>query len=114
MTSLIASLIRYSDGNPYGYQREALSGIVQTLLITKHMLFVGFSLTDDAFNQVSTLDWHALWHTLRQLLAHLMTPLIRSYRPSAELCIPRTRSGEIRRAPRRARPWAAARLLGPH
>ena len=67
MTSLIASLIRYSDGNPYGYQREALSGIVQTLLITKHMLFVGFSLTDDAFNQVSTLDWHALWHTLRQL-----------------------------------------------
>jgi hypothetical protein len=32
-------------------QREALSGIVQTLLITKHMLFVGFSLTDDASHQ---------------------------------------------------------------
>ena len=66
MASLMACLIRYSDGNPYGYQREALSGIVQTLLITKHMLFVGFSLTDDAFNQVSALDWHAL----RRLLAH--------------------------------------------
>ena len=60
MASLMACLIRYSDGNPYGYQREALSGIVQTLLITKHMLFVGFSLTDDAFNQVSALDWLAL------------------------------------------------------
>jgi hypothetical protein len=24
------------------------------------MLFVGFSLTDDAFNQVSALDWLAL------------------------------------------------------
>lgn len=27
-------------------------GIVQALLITKHMLFLGFSLSDDAFNQV--------------------------------------------------------------
>jgi len=45
-------ILTYSDGNPYGYQREALSGIVQALLITKHMLFVGFSLTDDAFNRI--------------------------------------------------------------
>ena len=71
MASLMACLIRYSDGNPYGYQREALSGIVQTLLITKHMLFVGFSLTDDAFNQVSALDWLALtYDASHQNLSH--------------------------------------------
>ena len=45
-------ILTYGSSNPYGYEREALSGIVQALLITKHMLFVGFSLTDDAFNQV--------------------------------------------------------------
>ena len=45
-------ILTYSDGSPYGYEREALSGIVQSLLITKHMLFVGFSLTDDAFNTI--------------------------------------------------------------
>ncbi len=28
-------------------QKAALGGIVQSLLITKHFLFVGFSLTDD-------------------------------------------------------------------
>ena len=49
-----------SDGNPYGYERGALSGIVQALLITKHMLFVGFSLTDDAFHQIAETVRRAL------------------------------------------------------
>ena len=31
----------------YGSSREALSGIVQTLLMTRHMLILGFSLTDE-------------------------------------------------------------------
>lgn len=30
-----------------------LSGVVRSLLITKHILFVGFSLTDDSFNQIA-------------------------------------------------------------
>ena len=34
-------------------QRPALSGIVQTILITKHMLFVGFSLQDPNFSEVA-------------------------------------------------------------
>lgn len=36
--------LRYSD------RRAALAGIVQALLITRHMLFVGFSLRDDNFH----------------------------------------------------------------
>lgn len=36
----------------YGSQRGALAGIVQAMLITKHMLFVGFSLTDDNFIRI--------------------------------------------------------------
>ena len=36
----------------YAEQRAALKGIVQALLITRHMLFVGFSLTDPTFHQV--------------------------------------------------------------
>jgi hypothetical protein len=36
----------------YREGREALAGIVQALLITKHMLFVGFSLEDDNFHQI--------------------------------------------------------------
>lgn len=38
--------LRYAD------RRAALSGIVQALLITRHMLFVGFSLTDENFQRV--------------------------------------------------------------
>ena len=40
--------------------REALSGIVQALLITKHIMFVGFSLKDDAFNEVAAVVRRAL------------------------------------------------------
>lgn len=36
----------------YAEQRAALKGIVQALLITRRMLFVGFSLTDPTFHQV--------------------------------------------------------------
>ncbi len=36
----------------YRERREALAGIVQALLITRHMLFVGFSLQDDNFHQI--------------------------------------------------------------
>jgi hypothetical protein len=38
--------LRYAD------RRAALSAIVQALLITRHMLFVGFSLTDDNFHRI--------------------------------------------------------------
>ncbi|KJE89461.1 hypothetical protein CAOG_00925 [Capsaspora owczarzaki ATCC 30864] len=36
----------------YATRRSALQGIVQSLLITRHMLFVGFSLQDDNFHRV--------------------------------------------------------------
>eukprot|EP01126_Amoeba_proteus_P024205 TRINITY_DN2440_c0_g1_i14.p1 TRINITY_DN2440_c0_g1~~TRINITY_DN2440_c0_g1_i14.p1 ORF type:complete len:336 (+),score=59.02 TRINITY_DN2440_c0_g1_i14:971-1978(+) len=36
----------------YTLNRSALSGIVQSLLITKHMLFVGFSMKDDNFHRI--------------------------------------------------------------
>lgn len=37
----------------YGERRGALMGIVQALLITRHMLFVGFSLTDENFHRIA-------------------------------------------------------------
>ncbi len=39
-----------SDYLGYNEQRSALRGIVQAMLITKHLLFIGFSLTDDNFH----------------------------------------------------------------
>lgn len=54
------ALQAYSRAAPYGADRQALVGIVQALLITKHMLFVGFSLSDDAFNQVGMTVRRAL------------------------------------------------------
>lgn len=38
-----------------GYERRhtALAGVVQALLITRHMLFVGFSLNDDNFHRIA-------------------------------------------------------------
>jgi hypothetical protein len=41
--------------------RTALAGIVQALLLTRHMLFVGFSFTDDNFHRIA--------HAVRQSLA---------------------------------------------
>jgi hypothetical protein len=37
----------------YGDRRAALAAIVQALLLTRHMLFVGFSLTDDNFHRIA-------------------------------------------------------------
>lgn len=45
-------VITASDYSTYGERRAALAGIVQSLLITKHMLFVGFSLTDPNFETI--------------------------------------------------------------
>ncbi|MCA9854870.1 MAG: SIR2 family protein, partial [Dehalococcoidia bacterium] len=42
-----------SDYLRYAERRAALAGIVQALLITKHMLFVGFSLTDENFHRIA-------------------------------------------------------------
>jgi hypothetical protein len=39
--------LRYSD------RRQALAGIVQAMLMTRHMLFVGFSLRDDNFLRIA-------------------------------------------------------------
>src|SRR6185295_7831313 len=46
----------------YGERRAALAGIVQALLVTRHILFVGFSLNDDNF--------HRLVHDVRQALGN--------------------------------------------
>lgn len=50
----------------YAEQRAALKGIVQALLITRHMLFVGFSLTDPNF--------HHVVHDVRRAVRHSDTP----------------------------------------
>jgi hypothetical protein len=44
----------------YGQRRAALRGIVQAMLITRHMLFVGFGMSDDNF--------HAIAHDVRQAM----------------------------------------------
>ena len=36
----------------YAERHAALSGVCQSLLLTKHMLFVGFSLDDDNFHKI--------------------------------------------------------------
>jgi SIR2-like domain len=37
----------------FGKQNDALAGVVQAMLITRHMLFVGFSLNDDNFHRIA-------------------------------------------------------------
>jgi hypothetical protein len=49
----------------YGQARAALAGLVQGLLLTRHVLFVGFSLTDYNFLRIS----HDVRHLLRSRLA---------------------------------------------
>ncbi|WP_296145611.1 MULTISPECIES: SIR2 family protein [unclassified Pseudonocardia] len=44
----------------YGRGREALSALAKALLLTRHLLFVGFGLTDDHF--------HELVHDVREVL----------------------------------------------
>jgi hypothetical protein len=50
----------------YRERREALAGIVQALLITRHMLFVGFSLQDDNFHQIIRAVRRAMRHSDHQ------------------------------------------------
>lgn len=45
-------VLRREDYLRYAERRVALSGIVQSLLITRRMLFVGFSLNDDNFHTI--------------------------------------------------------------
>jgi hypothetical protein len=47
-----AIVVTREDYLGYHEQRAALAGIVQGLLITKHMLFVGFSLEDENFHRI--------------------------------------------------------------
>src|SRR5262249_6692238 len=42
-----ADYLRYEE------RRSALAGIVQAMLLTRHMLFVGFSLNDENFHKVA-------------------------------------------------------------
>lgn len=44
----------------FGAERNALAGIVQALLLTRHMLFVGFGLSDETFHRIA--------HDVRQAL----------------------------------------------
>jgi hypothetical protein len=37
----------------YDHRRQALAGIVQALLLMRHMLFIGFSLRDDNFHRIA-------------------------------------------------------------
>jgi hypothetical protein len=46
----------------YSANREALSAIVKANLITHHLLFVGFGLTDDHFHQIIHDVRRAIWH----------------------------------------------------
>jgi len=45
-------VITRDDYLRYNERRAALAGIVQALLVTRHMLFVGFSLRDEHFNRI--------------------------------------------------------------
>jgi hypothetical protein len=50
----------------YAERRAALAGIVQALLVTRHMLFVGFGLQDDNFHRIA--------HDVRTALAGARRP----------------------------------------
>ena len=60
-------VITRDDYLRYNERRAALAGILQALLVTRHMLFVGFSLRDDNFHRIvhdvrkavrATETWH--------------------------------------------------------
>ena len=46
-------VVTREDYMRYSEQRRALAGIVQSLLLTRHMLFIGFSLDDDNFHRIA-------------------------------------------------------------
>lgn len=63
--------------------RTALAGIVQALLLTRHMLFVGFSFADDNFHRIA----HAVRQSLGQVAgahARFGTTLVVASNPLAE------------------------------
>jgi hypothetical protein len=55
--SLVFTRTNYLDAS---FERGALFGIVQAMLLTRHMCFVGYSLSDD--------DFHSLVHEVRRAL----------------------------------------------
>lgn len=57
----------------YGERSAALAGIVQAMLITRHMLFVGFSLDDDNFHRIVDAVRRALVHSDRDQLGTTVT-----------------------------------------
>lgn len=58
-------VLRREDYLRYAERRMALSGIVQSLLITRRMLFVGFSLNDDNFHTIVDSVRKALGRTVK-------------------------------------------------
>ena len=103
----------------YEERRAALMGIVQALLITKHMLFIGFSLRDDNFHRIADAVRRALnpdpdeagagglFGTCLSLLA---SPLFESLWPG-EMTWCSMDSGEVPEDQRAARGAAAARRM---
>ncbi len=51
----------------YGSRNAALEGIVQAMLITRHMLYVGFSLSDENFHRIVDAVRRAIGHEGREL-----------------------------------------------
>jgi hypothetical protein len=49
----------------FGAERNALAGVVQALLLTRHMLFVGFGLSDETFHRIA--------HDVRLVLSETAT-----------------------------------------
>ncbi len=64
------------DYYAYRDRREALAGIVQALLITRHMLFVGFSLEDDNFHRIVRAVRRAMHRGERGSEGHFGTALV--------------------------------------
>jgi hypothetical protein len=46
-------VVRRQDYLRFGSEQSALAGVVQSLMFTRHMLFVGFSLVDDNFIRIA-------------------------------------------------------------
>jgi len=68
-------------------QRGALLGMVQAMLMTRHMLFVGYSLRDE--------DFHELVHEVRHALPRSPTPEARSSLGTAVTLFPDDLQAEI-------------------
>ena len=57
----------------------ALAGIVQAMVLTRHMLFVGYSLSDDNF--------HRLVHQVRTAIGSQERPVGRSFRYGSDAAL---------------------------